>query len=153
MIELSQGKFTVDVIHSYNFKGEKISSTRVRDRLLSGDIQEANSLLGRNYSFFGRVMYGDQLGRAIGFPTANLDLIEDYLILKNGVYVVKVKVRGNTYAGVMNIGYKPTVKHHLDHPTYEVHLLDFNGDLYGQVLEIELLDYIRDEKSLLEFRN
>jgi len=147
LIELSQGKFTVEVINSYNFDGKKISSSRIRDCLLSGDIINANFLLGRHYSFLGRVIYGDQLGRTIGFPTANLDLLEDYLILKNGVYVVKVDIKGNTYAGVMNIGFKPTVKNNLDHPTYEVHILDFNGDLYGQILKVELLDFIREEKK------
>ncbi|TCS82988.1 bifunctional riboflavin kinase/FAD synthetase [Tepidibacillus fermentans] len=147
LVELSQGYFTVDVIDSYNYKREKISSTRVRDRLLSGDIHEVRSLLGRNYSFYGRVVRGDQLGRTIGFPTANLELLEDYLILKNGVYVVKVNFQGKTYPGVMNIGYKPTVKQNLKSPTYEVHLIDFDGDLYGQILEVELLDYIRGEKK------
>ncbi|MFV9509809.1 bifunctional riboflavin kinase/FAD synthetase [Tepidibacillus sp. LV47] len=147
LMELSQGLFTVDVIESYDYKGKKISSTRVRNRLLSGDLKEVRSLLGRNYSIHGKVVQGDQLGRAIGFPTANLELLEDYLILKNGVYVVKVYVQGKSYAGVMNIGYKPTVKQNLKTPTYEVHLLDFNGNLYGQILEVELIDYIRGEKK------
>ncbi|KXG43429.1 bifunctional riboflavin kinase/FAD synthetase [Tepidibacillus infernus] len=144
---LNQGRFSVDVVHAFQDDIGKISSSRIRDYLLSGQVELANQLLGRNYSFSGRVVHGDKRGRTIGFPTANLQLLEEYLTIRKGVYVVKTQYHGRSYAGVMNIGYKPTFSDDQNLPTYEVYLIDFDGDLYGQVLEIEVIKFLREEKK------
>ncbi len=146
LIELSVERFFVEIIEPFNYRGDKISSTLIRSHLLSGNISEIKNLLGRNYSILGQVIHGDKRGRTIGFPTANLKLLEDYLHLKNGVYIVKVQVEGKVYPGVMNLGYRPTVTNEKK-PSYEVHLLTFNGDLYDKMLKVEFIDYIREEKK------
>lgn len=147
LIEKSNGRYSVDVISSFNEDGEKISSTRIRDYLLSGKVLDANRLLGRNYSFYGKVIHGDKRGRTIGFPTANLELLENYLSIKKGVYVVKIDINGKSYAGVMNIGYNPTFVDDLYSPSYEVHIIDFKENIYNQILKIELIEFVRDEKK------
>lgn len=121
-----------------------ISSTKIREALSRGDILTANGLLGRPYSFEGLVKKGRQLGRTIGFPTANVHVAKKYkLIPSNGVYAVKVNLRGQTFNGVMNIGERPTVDG--KGITQEVHILDFDDDIYGETLRVEILDFIRPE--------
>lgn len=145
--EESNGRFTVDIVEPFYYHGEKISSTRIREFLLTGLVTEAKNLLGRNYSFIGRVISGDKIGRTLGFPTANLELIDEYIALKNGVYVVKVKYDNQAYIGVMNVGNRPTLKRELNEISYEIFILDFNEMIYGKVIEVELIDYIREEKK------
>lgn len=121
-----------------------ISSTKIRTALLQGNIELANQLLGRSYSFTGIVVKGRQLGRQLGFPTANVQIREGYkLIPTNGVYAVKVLVRGNWLNGVMNIGNRPTVEG--VGRTQEVHIMDFTDDIYGECLTVELKAFIRPE--------
>lgn len=144
---IEQEKLIVDIVEPYFDNGEKISSTRVRDELISGKTANVKRLLGRNYSFSGRVIHGDKRGRTIGFPTANLQPKEDILYLKKGVYAVKVHFQNQSFVGVMNIGYKPTFEEQKYEPSYEVHILDFQGDLYGEIIEIELIEFLRDEKK------
>lgn len=123
-----------------------ISSTKIRQSLLEGNVKSANDLLGRNYSFSGIVVKGRQLGRTIGFPTANVQVSESYkLIPTNGVYAVRTLVRGQRLNGIMNIGNRPTVDG--IGRTQEVHILDFNADIYGENITIELVDYIRPEQK------
>ncbi|MFD2521277.1 bifunctional riboflavin kinase/FAD synthetase [Emticicia soli] len=123
-----------------------ISSTKIRESLSEGHIKEANDLLGRNYSFSGIVVKGRQLGRTIGFPTANVQVSEPYkLIPANGVYAVRTLVRGTWLNGIMNIGNRPTVDG--IGRTQEVHILDFTADIYGENISVELLDYIRPEQK------
>ncbi len=123
-----------------------ISSTKIRQSLLEGKIKSANDLLGRNYSFSGIVVKGRQLGRTIGFPTANVQVSETYkLIPQNGVYVVKTYVRGKWYFGMMNIGTRPTVDG--IGRTQEVNIFDFDDDIYGETLLVELVDFIRNEQK------
>lgn len=138
-------RFTVDVIEPFIDNGEKVSSTRVRKNLLNGKISEVKRLLGRNYTIFGKVVHGYKRGRTIGFPTANIELVEDYLNIKNGVYVVKVHHKKKTYAGVMNVGFKPTFDEKENVPTYEVYIIDFHGSIYNEILKVEIIDYIRNE--------
>lgn len=121
-----------------------ISSTKIRTALLQGNIELANQLLGRPYSFTGIVVKGRQLGRQLGFPTANVQVRENYkLIPTNGVYAVKVLVRGSWLNGVMNIGNRPTVEG--IGRTQEVHIMNFADDIYGECLTINLISFIRSE--------
>lgn len=121
-----------------------ISSTKVRNALSEGNIELASNLLGRNYQFTGIVAKGRQLGRELGFPTANVQVKENYkLIPANGVYAVRVSVRSSTYHGIMNIGNRPTVEG-LGR-TQEVHIFDFESDIYGELVTVEIDSFIRDE--------
>jgi riboflavin kinase / FMN adenylyltransferase len=128
--------------------GERISSSAIRQALAQGDIQTTSQLLGRPYRLIGKVVKGQQVGRTIGFPTANLQLPSNKLVPAQGVYGVRVSGKdinqGDAIAGVMNIGNRPTVNG-LEQ-TIEVHILDWQGDLYGQELTVELLEFIRSEQ-------
>lgn len=136
--------FEVEEILRQDIDELAISSTRIRKALLAGDVQEANGLLGRPYQFSGVVIKGKQLGRTLGYPTANIDVKENYkLIPANGVYAVKVKHRGTTLNGMLNIGIRPTVDG--NSRTIEVNIFDFNQDIYGERLSVELLAYLRPE--------
>lgn len=137
-------KYKVEQISKETIEDIDISSTKIRNALLSGKIETGEQLLGHPYKLSGYVIKGKQIGRTIGFPTANLQLGVDYkLIPKTGVYAVYVKVRNESYKGMLNIGYRPTVEG--DEKTIEVHLLDFNQDIYGEELEIQLVKRLRDE--------
>ena len=126
--------------------GEKISSTRIRALLEQGQIEQANRLLGHFHFFTGRVVTGQQLGRTIGFPTANLVLPEGLLIPKFGVYACQVSIDDEQdYAAVANIGIRPTVNG--TEPLMELHLLDFEGDLYGKELLVTLHAFLRPEEK------
>ncbi|MDJ0633529.1 MAG: bifunctional riboflavin kinase/FAD synthetase [Xenococcaceae cyanobacterium MO_188.B29] len=128
----------------------RISSSLIRQALQAGDIEQANSMLGRAYSLMGTVVKGQQLGRTIGFPTANLQLPAEKFLPRFGVYSVNVFLEENfnprsTIKGVMNIGYRPTVKG--DAPTIEVHLLDWSGDLYDRTINVSLERFLRPEQK------
>lgn len=124
-----------------------VSSTKIRTALIQGEIQAANRLLGYNYQVSGTVVAGNQLGRTIGFPTANIKLTNtSKLIPGNGVYVVTLTVKGSTYHGMMNIGVRPTVDLSQQR-VMEVHLFDFNSDIYGSVVTISLCHRLRGEQT------
>jgi riboflavin kinase / FMN adenylyltransferase len=129
--------------------GDRVSSSSVRQALHSGDIPNATKLLGRPYRLGGKVVQGKQLGRTIGFPTANLQVPPEKLIPAQGVYGVRIFSKelnqGEAILGVMNIGNRPTVNG--TNQTIEVHVLDWEGDLYGQELTVELLEFIRPEQK------
>ena len=120
-----------------------ISSTRIRTALQCGDIATANRLLGYEYVSRGVVVQGRKVGRTLGFPTANLQV--DTLLPKSGVYAVKVRVENKTYSAIANIGTRPTF--HASEPAFEVHILNFDGDLYGQTLDVTFLSRLRDERT------
>jgi len=123
-----------------------ISSTRIRNELLEGRIEEANAMLGYSYSLYGVVVAGNRMGRTIGFPTANIRLYEPLkLVPGNGVYAVEVEVNGGFFKGMCNIGTRPTVGGSAR--TIEVHILDFSEDIYGLPLKIRFLRRIRDERK------
>ncbi|CAH0995209.1 Bifunctional riboflavin kinase/FMN adenylyltransferase [Emticicia aquatica] len=123
-----------------------ISSTKIRQALLNGEVSSASELLGRNYSFSGIVVKGRQLGRTIGFPTANVQISESYkLIPSNGVYAVKTFVRNQWHKGMMNIGNRPTVDG--IGRTQEVNIFNFDDDIYGETITVEIVDYIRNEQK------
>jgi riboflavin kinase/FMN adenylyltransferase len=126
-----------------------ISSTKIRNALQSADIKLANELLGHNYTVSGTVVRGLQNGRKLGFPTANLQVADEYkLIPKTAIYAVKVTdaaVPGQSYKGMLSIGYNPTFEG--KEQTIEVNILDYNKDIYGNTLTLEFIEYIRNEKK------
>jgi riboflavin kinase/FMN adenylyltransferase len=124
----------------------RISSSGIRAALLAGDLKVANHLLGRNYTIVGEVIQGQQIGRSIGFPTANLAYPPEKFLPRQGVYCVEVDAPDREkLQGVMNIGKRPTIGGL--NTTVEVHLLDWQGDLYGQELTIHLLQFLRSEQK------
>lgn len=132
------------IVPLYLLDGERASSSQIRQALTHGDLETAHHLLGRSYSLTGIVVKGQQLGRTIGFPTANLELPPEKFLPRWGVYSVWVEgVSFQSQPGVMNIGCRPTVSG--DRPTVEVYLLDWSGDLYGQTLTVHLDRFLRPE--------
>ncbi|MBN1476701.1 bifunctional riboflavin kinase/FAD synthetase [Candidatus Sumerlaeota bacterium] len=126
------------------WKGSVVSSTRVRQLLLDGRIRKANALLGRPHVLEGTVTEGDRRGRSIGFPTANLRVAEGTLIPASGVYAVRAIRDGDSLDGMMNIGSRPTFEG--EGTTVEVHLFDFDAELYGERLEVEMFEHLRPEQ-------
>ena len=124
---------------------ERVSSTRIRQALADGRMEEVARLLGRPYSVRGPVLHGDGRGAGIGFPTLNIGAGVDRAMPPNGVYVTRAHVAGRTFQAVTNIGVRPTFEG--DTRRVETHLFDFEGDLYGQVVTIELLSRLRDERK------
>jgi riboflavin kinase/FMN adenylyltransferase len=123
-----------------------ISSTKIRKAIELGNIEEANRYLGYCFMLTGEVVKGYNLGKKIGFPTANLAIKEPYKLLpKTGSYVVKAELENETVYGMMNIGYNPTVKGKKQ--TTEIHFFDFNKDLYGKKIQIDVLKFLRDEQK------
>ena len=138
--------FEVEQISAQEIEEVSISSTKIRNALQEGDVTLANSYLGYPYFLSGIVKEGKQLGRTIGFPTANLIIEENYkLIPKNGVYIVKSMLHDNTVYGIMNIGTNPTVNG--EKQSIEVYYLDFDLNLYNQKIKISILKYIRAEEK------
>lgn len=128
------------------YKNEPISSTRIKSLLKTGDVENANIMLGRPFSLEGEVIHGAQIGRKIGFPTANIMYPEHIVKLPFGVYGGKLGGKYNNHPAVINWGMKPTVNNTKE-PVVEIHIPGFNGDLYGQNIEVEILKKIRDEKK------
>jgi riboflavin kinase / FMN adenylyltransferase len=142
----SRNEFSYTVIPKLTVEGEKISSTLIRQLIADGKMEALTKLLGRYYQTSGKVIHGDKRGRTIGFPTANVELRGDYLLPPLGVYAVRFKVEGHWYLGVCNVGYKPTFKAESEGlPSIEVHIFDFNKDIYEQDVEIEWHSYLRIE--------
>lgn len=147
LIEMGHTRgFQVEEISKQLVDQMSVSSTLIRNALLSGDIENARTLLGHDYFVRGIVVKGNQLGSKIGFPTANL-YIEDQtkLIPDNGVYAVRVHLRGETFKAMLNIGVRPTFNG--ETKTIEVHLLDFSDDIYGETLQIDFVTLIRREQK------
>ncbi len=130
----------------YTNEGAHVSSTAIRKALLTGDVEQANQLLGYRYTLQGKVVAGRQIGREIGFPTANIALSEDKLVPRQGVWVVDVMgIAEQPLRGLLNIGNNPTVGG--EATTFEVHILDYTGDLYNCRLTLHLLHFIRPEQK------
>jgi len=123
-----------------------VSSTKIRQYILNHEIHLANKLLGRPYSLTGKVVKGQQIGRNIGFPTANIEIAEEYkLIPSNGAYAARVRLQNSWWNGMMNIGVRPTLG--LKTKTIEVHVIDFEGDIYDQEITVQLIKQIRPESK------
>lgn len=142
--------FEVEKIPEQDINDVAISSTKIRNALTEGDIKTANEFSGHPYSISGTVVHGDQRGRQLGFPTANIEVTENYkLIPANGVYAVHVYILENDilkkYKGTLNIGVRPTFDN--GNKTIEVYILDFNDDIYGKKITVRFISRLRDEKK------
>lgn len=135
--------FSVEAARTVEVDGERVSSTRVREALVAGDLALVERLLGRPYAIAGRVVQGQRLGRQLGAPTANVQLKRRRVPL-SGVFVVCAVLAGRRLPAVANIGMRPSVNSD-GRPHLEVHLLDYQGDLYGRLLEVTFLHKLRDE--------
>jgi len=148
MKELSNGEFGVTVVDKFSDGEEKISSTRIRKSLQDGDMETAHELLGRPFEVPGIVVHGDKRGRTIGFPTANIQAMDGCFIPATGVYAVRILVQNNWYDGVCNVGYKPTFKNPEDKQlSIEVHILNFEKNIYGEEVTVGWYKRIRSEKK------
>jgi riboflavin kinase/FMN adenylyltransferase len=141
--------FKVTEISAQDIDDVNVSSTKIRTALNEGDLTTANAFLGYRFSFFGKVVLGAQRGKGLGFPTANIHVLDDTkLIPRVGVYAVDVVLGDETFRGMMNIGFNPTFGD--DAPkTIEVNIFDFDRDIYGRDLNIVLLKYLRDEQRFV----
>lgn len=139
--------FNVIEIPAQEINDVNISSTRIRKAIENGEIEIANKYLGEPFSLNGKIIKGKQLGRTIGYPTANIELLSSLKIIpKKGVYLVKIKINQIEYSGMMNIGTRPTVSNSND-VSIEVNIFNFNNDIYGEEVEVSILKKIRDEKK------
>jgi riboflavin kinase/FMN adenylyltransferase len=137
--------FGVSHLGTLTFEHGRVSSTRVREALAQGDFELAERLLGHEYFIMGHVVYGRQLGRELGVPTANVPL-HRYRAALNGVYAVEVKgLDGRRYPGIANIGVRPTV--HGKEPLLEAHIFDFDRDIYGKLISVVFKHKLRDERQ------
>lgn len=138
--------FEVEQISAQEIDSVSVSSTKIRDAITDGNMIVANEFLGYEYILSGKIITGKQLGRTIGFPTANIKIEENYkLIPKNGVYIVKSHLQEKTVFGIMNIGLNPTVNG--EDLSIEVHFLDFDADLYNKNITVSVIARIRDEQK------
>jgi riboflavin kinase/FMN adenylyltransferase len=135
--------FGVRGLSALSLGGKTISSTRIREAIAAGRLNEAAEMLGRSYSLAGVVKHGDHRGRELGFPTANVE-IDSLMVPPFGVYAVRAQCGGGIHSGVVNIGTRPTIDNSTE-TRVEAHLLDFQGDLYGKELELVFLERIRGE--------
>lgn len=138
--------FGVGVLQAQTIGGRVISSSSIRKALLQGDIILASSLLGRPPCLRGTVVHGEERGRQLGYPTANILPAEDHIIPKRGVYAVWAYLDGKRVSGMMNIGMKPTF-HDLYATMVEIHFLDFSADLYGSEIVVHIVERLRDERK------
>lgn len=137
--------FKAEVCQSFTVDRKIVSSTRIRALIAVGDLNSANQLLGRNFTYAGEVVNGDKRGRKIGFPTANLEIADHRAMLPNGAYVVYVKVRGKFFNGIANIGNNPTFK--VAKRRLEVFIDDFSENIYGEEIFVSFVSKLRDEKT------
>ena len=138
--------FEVIEIDAKKIDSTAVSSTKIRKAIDDGNIELANTFLGQPFTLEGMVIHGDKRGRELSYPTANIDIQNQHKIVpQQGVYLVKSKLRGRVVYGMMNIGTKPTFDTTM--PSIEVHFLDWNGDLYGQTVQVELLKWVREERK------
>jgi len=131
-------------IPTYSFEDRRVSSTWIRECIANGDFDLAEKLLNRRYTFSGKVVFGNRLGRTIGIPTANIWVPKSNLPIR-GVYAVKAIVKGETFNGIANMGVRPTVGG--TSPVLEIHIFDFNKEIYGERIEVEFFKKIRNEQK------
>lgn len=151
MERLSDQMYETTIVGKITDERDKISSTRIRALLSEGKVEQAAVLLGRNFCTIGRVVHGEKNGRKLGFPTANVLPPEDTILPLNGVYAVHFFVDGQKYDGVCNVGVKPTFEKEQPQAMVEVHVLDFEGDLYDKEVAVEWIQFIRPEKKFQSF--
>jgi riboflavin kinase/FMN adenylyltransferase len=139
---LAYKAFETHIMQEMTYQDEKIGSTKIRRYLDDGEMELATFLLGRHYQIRGEVIHGRGVGKVLGFPTANIDFT-NYYLPKRGVYLTKVLMKNKVYFGVTNVGKKPTFKD--QSISLETYIFDLNKDLYGQVITIEFIEFMRDE--------
>ncbi len=138
--------FTVEEIAAQEIHSIAISSTKIRNAILKGEIKKCNEYLGRNFMLTGEVVHGDGLGKKINFPTANIEIIDTYKIIpKNGVYLVKTIINSEIYFGMMNIGVRPTIGG--KNKSLEIHFFNFKDNIYNKTISVEIICKIRDEEK------
>ncbi|MBR4152880.1 MAG: bifunctional riboflavin kinase/FAD synthetase [Selenomonadaceae bacterium] len=136
--------FKAEVCQTFTIDRKTVSSTRIRALIAAGDLNSANQLLGRNFTYAGEVVNGDKRGRKIGFPTANIEIADHRAMLPNGAYIVRVKVRDKFYNGIANIGDNPTFK--VARRRLEVFIDKFSENIYGEEIFVGFVSKLRDEK-------
>ena len=139
----SEYDFEVEQVEAVDFQDKHISSTQIRNALLEGNVKEANEMLGYVYSVSGEVVHGKKIGRTIGYPTANIAADPAKLLPKKGAYIVDVFVKNKHYKGMLSIGTNPTVNG--NSLSTEVYILDFNGDIYDEIISVNFRDFLHDE--------
>lgn len=144
---LGKSYFETNIMPPVTIDGEPVSSTRIRRALSIGEVEKAGAMLGHPHQIAGIVVHGDKRGRQLGFPTANLDLTQSFIIPSRGVYVVEVSFKNTKIFGMMNIGLRPTFHDPEPKIRLEVHLFDIDVDLYDQLLRVEVLHHLRDEQK------
>ena len=138
--------FSVEKIEAQEIASVNVSSTKIRTALEEGKMKVATDFLSRPFRLSGKVITGEKIGRTIGFPTANLQIEEDYKLLPcDGVFFIKTQFENSCFYGMMNVGFRPTLEG--QQRSFEVHLFDFSQDLYGEILQVDLLELIRKEKK------
>ena len=137
--------FDVEIVKPIKINNIRVSSTYIRNLLAQGKVENVKEYLGHNYIVEGKVIGGKQLGRTIGFPTANLKFKENLILPRPGIYATKVYIKDKVYMGATNIGFNPTVR--VEKLSIETHILEFSQDIYGETIKIEFLERLRDEKK------
>lgn len=146
--------FTVEQLDQFSEGEKEISSSEIRKALVKGDVKSAGNMLGHHFFISGSIVGGSHVGRSIGFPTANISPGHFLKILpRDGVYAVEVETGYGKFPGMLNIGIRPTVNNNPDHKTIEVHIIDFEKDIYGQQIHIHLIERIRDEMKFLSVQH
>lgn len=141
--------FKVNVIPAYKKRGAIVSSSKIRKYLIEGKVKEAAAFLGRPYTLSGKIIKGRNIGKHLGFPTANIS-VHNELIPKDGIYAVRVLLGAKTYKGAANIGFAPTF--HLKKRAVEVHIIGFKKNIYGKKIKIEFIERLRGEKVFKNMR-
>lgn len=145
-------EFNLKEISKHDISDIAVSSTKIRKTIEKGEIEKANKYLGYEYMLTGEVVKGKNLGEKIGFPTANLEIKETYKLLpKTGAYIVKSIIDNKLVYGMMNIGFRPTVSG--KNQTIEIHFFEFNQNLYGKKIQIDILKFLREEKKFNSIEN
>lgn len=140
--------FEIERLDALLVEEDSVSSTKIRDALQNGDIEKANHYLGYQFTLHGTVVNGKQLGRKLGFPTANIEASDKHKIIPGyGVYAVKVELNNNEYNGMLNIGTRPTFNNNADNRSIEVNIFDFGDNIYGKEITLKFVDKIRDEQK------
>lgn len=140
--------FQIEKLDVLLMNESNISSTRIREAIQVGNFETANAFLGYSFALHGTVVEGQKLGRLIQFPTANIEASDpDKIIPGYGVYAVHVKILNQTYHGMLNIGSRPTINNNADHRSIEVHLFDFDSDIYGESIELIFFTKLREEQK------
>ena len=147
LVQLSKlYSYEVEKMAPLNYMGVSVSSTKIRKKIYENKFEEVRKFLGRYFSFSGKVIEGKKMGKKIGYPTVNINVENVNKLMPNdGVYAVYINVNSKNYMGMMNIGYNPTFNS--SEKTIEVHILDFNKDIYGIDVRVSIVEKIRDEKK------